>query len=90
MRTRPIRSYIFKVVLKREPDLEYHVDALGEDFIIRTNWQAPNFRIMRAPVLHSADKSSWQDVVAHRPDVLLEGFEVSRRYLAINEHSAGL
>jgi oligopeptidase B len=80
----------FKVVLPREPNLEYHVDALGDEFIIRTNWQAANFRIVRAPVARSADKSTWRDVVAHREDVLLEGFEVSRQYLAINEHSGGL
>jgi oligopeptidase B len=80
----------FKPVLAREPNLEYHVDALGDDFIIRTNWQAPNFRIMRAPVTGSSDKRNWRDVVAPRPDVLVESFEVSRGYLAINEHSGGL
>jgi len=80
----------FKTVLAREANLEYHVDAIGEDFIIRTNWQAPNFRIMRTPVAGSGDKRNWRDVVAPRPDVLVENFEVSRSYLAINEHSDGL
>lgn len=80
----------FQVILAREPDLEYHVDAFGEDFIIRTNWQAPNFRIMRTPIARSADKRNWRDIVAHRSDVLLQAFEVSRRYLAINEHAEGL
>jgi oligopeptidase B len=80
----------FKVVTPREANLEYHVDAFGDDFIIRTNWDAPNFRIVRTSVAGSADKRNWHDVVAHRPDVLLEHFEVSRRYLAINEHADGL
>jgi oligopeptidase B len=80
----------FKPVLEREANLEYHVDALGDDFIIRTNWQAPNFRIMRTPIAGSSDKRNWHDVVAPRPDVLVENFEVSRKYLAINEHSGGL
>ena len=80
----------FKPVLVREANLEYHVDALGDDFIIRTNWQAPNFRIMRTPIAGSSDKRNWRDVVAPRPDALLESFEVSRKYLAINEHSGGL
>jgi oligopeptidase B len=80
----------FKTLLAREANLEYHVDAIGEDFIIRTNWQAPNFRIMRTPVAGSGDKRNWRDVVAPRPDVLVENFEVSRSYLAINEHSGGL
>ena len=80
----------FKPVLVREPNLEYHVDAIGNDFIIRTNWQAPNFRIMRAPVAKSSDKRNWHDVVPQRSNVLVEDFEVSRGYLAINEHSGGL
>ena len=58
----------FKPVLAREANLEYHVDAFGDDFIIRTNWQAPNFRIMRTPVAGSGDKRNWRDVVATRPD----------------------
>jgi len=62
----------FKPVLAREANLEYHVDAFGDDFIIRTNWQAPNFRIMRTPVAGSGDKRNWRDVVAERPDVLVE------------------
>jgi len=80
----------FKPVRAREANLEYHVDALGDDFIIRTNWQAPNFRIMRTPIAGSSDKRNWRDVVAPRSDVLVEAFEVSRKYLAINEHSGGL
>ena len=80
----------FKPVLVRESNLEYHVDAFGSDFIIRTNWQAPNFRIMRTSITGSTDKRNWHDVVAARPDALIESFEVSRGYLAINEHSAGL
>jgi oligopeptidase B len=80
----------FRPVLAREANLEYHVDAFGDDFIIRTNWQAPNFRIVRTPVAGSQDKRNWRDVVATRADVLVENFEVSRKYLAINEHSGGL
>ena len=80
----------FKPVLAREANLEYHVDAFGDDFIIRTNWQAPNFRIMRTPVAGSGDKRNWRDVVGERPDVLVDDFEVSQKYLAINEHSGGL
>jgi oligopeptidase B len=80
----------FRTVLAREANLEYHVDASGEDFIIRTNWQAPNFRIMRTPVAGSSDKRNWRDVLAARPDVLVENFEVSRSFLAINEHAGGL
>ncbi len=80
----------FKTVLPREPNLEYHVEHLDDDFIIRTNWQAPNFRIARAPMAASADKSTWTDVIPHRTDVFVQNFEISTQYLAVNERSGGL
>ena len=40
----------FRVFLAREPDHEYSVDHVGDYFFVRTNWNAPNFRLMRAPV----------------------------------------
>jgi len=80
----------FRPVLPREAKHEYQVEHLGKDFIVRTNWQAPNFRLMRAPVKSSGDKSTWRDVVPPAGDVLIEGFDVFRDYLAINQRSGGL
>ena len=80
----------FRPVLPREADHEYQVEHLGGDFIIRTNWQAPNFRIVRVPIAVSADKRRWKDVVAHRADAFVERFEVATGHLAVNERSGGL
>jgi oligopeptidase B len=80
----------FRPILPREANLEYHAEHLGTDFIIRTNWQAPNFRIVRAPIATSTDKKTWKDVVPGGTDTFIEDFEVSRGYLAINERSGGL
>ena len=80
----------FKTVLPREANLEYQVDHLGTDFVIRTNWGAPNFRIVRAPIATSMDKRTWRDVIPHRTDAFVESFQVSTRHLAVNERSGGL
>ena len=80
----------FRPVLPREPEHEYQVEHLGGDFIIRTNWQARNFRIVRVPIALSADKRRWKDVVAHRADAFVERFEVATGHLALNERSGGL
>jgi len=80
----------FKTVLPREANLEYQVDQLGSDFIIRTNWEAPNFRLVRAPIATSMDKRTWRDVIPHRTDAFVENFQVSTRRLAVNERSGGL
>ena len=83
-------SLRFKTVLPRAPKLKYQVEHLGKDFIIRTNWQAPNYRIVRAPIATSTDKHSWSDVIPHSLDTLLENYQVSTHYLAVNERSGGL
>jgi oligopeptidase B len=80
----------FRPVLPREANLEYHVDHLGQNFIVRTNWQAPNFRIVSAPIVTSADKQTWVNVIAASNETFLQDFEVSKEYLAINERSGGL
>jgi oligopeptidase B len=80
----------FRPVLPREARHEYQVGHHDGDFIIRSNWQAPNFRLLRAPVRTSADKATWRELVPHRGDVLLENFDVFRDFLAINERSGGL
>jgi oligopeptidase B len=80
----------FKPVLPREADHEYEVDHLGPNFIIRTNWRAPNFRIMSAPIAKSADKRAWANVVGASDDTFIQDFEVSKDYLAINQRSGGL
>jgi oligopeptidase B len=66
------------------------VEHLGKDFIIRTNWRAANFRIVRAAIAGSRDKGTWRDVIPHRPDAFVESFEVSTQHLAVNERSGGL
>jgi oligopeptidase B len=43
-------ALIFKTFLPHEPDHEYQLEHLGDHFIIRTNWQARNFRLMRVPI----------------------------------------
>jgi oligopeptidase B len=81
----------FRPVIPREPGHEYEVEHLGQDFILRTNWQAPNHRLVRAPVATVADRRTWRDVVPHRPDAFLEeGFEVTTTHLAVNERTGGL
>jgi len=80
----------FTPVLPREDDHEYQVEHHEGDFILRTNWQAPNFRLVRVPIGRSATKEAWTDVVAHRDDTFIEDFEVGRTHLAVNERAGGL
>ncbi len=79
----------FQIILPREPDHEYSVDHYADHFYFRTNDEAPNFRLVRAPVSDPL-RSSWVEIVAHRDDVLLEGFDIFRNQLVVEERENGL
>ncbi|MFZ9993395.1 MAG: S9 family peptidase [Steroidobacteraceae bacterium] len=80
----------FQVVVPRERDHEYQLEELDDRFIIRTNWQAKNFRIVEVPIAEAADRSAWRDVIAHRADAFIDSFDTFNGFLAISERSGGL
>ncbi len=75
--------------LPRERGHEYAVDHFENRFFIHTNHEARNFRLMSTP-LDRTGKEHWEEVIPHRPDVLLEGFEVFRDHLVLEERRDGL
>ncbi|MBU2649937.1 MAG: S9 family peptidase [Bacteroidetes bacterium] len=79
----------FTVIQQRQPEIEYYPSHYKEHFYIRTNLNAPNFRLVKAPVTDPGEEN-WQEVIPHRQDVLLDDFEVFRSYLALNERFGGL
>ena len=78
------------VFLPREHDHEYEADHLGDRWVVRTNWQAKNFRLMEVSEKRHADRSAWRDVVPHREDALVEGFALYKTFTAVGERSGGL
>lgn len=80
----------FRIVLPRKRDHEYQVDSLAGDLVIRSNWRAPNFRILRVPLEQASDLTCWREVIGHREDIFLHGFEIFRRFLVVSERSGAL
>jgi len=79
----------FKVVQARTRGLEYNVAHYGDHFYIITNLEATNFRLMKTLVTQTG-KEHWQEVIAHREDVFLEGIEIFEDYLVVEERKEGL
>ncbi|MBW3130849.1 S9 family peptidase [Hymenobacter profundi] len=79
----------FKTFLPREKDHLYDVEHLGDLFYVRTNWEAPNYRLMATPVSNTA-KSAWKDIIPARKDAFIDAFDVFRDYLVVNERKEGL
>jgi oligopeptidase B len=79
----------FKMFLPRQKGHQYDVDHADGKFYIRTNDGAQNFKLMSAAE-GSLAKTGWKEVVPHRPDVLLEGFDLFKDYLVLQERAKGL
>ena len=79
----------FKIIQVREKDLLYDVAHYKDKFYIRTNYKAKNFRLMATPV-NRTTKGNWKELIPHRDDVLLQGFEVFKDFLVVNERINGL
>jgi len=79
----------FIVFSPRERGLEYYIDHYEDNFYIRTNMDAINFKLMKTGVSNTS-KENWTEVIPHRSDVLLEGFEIFKKYLVVEERAKGL
>jgi len=79
----------FTVLAPRERDVEYSAEHLDGRWVIRTNWNARNFRIMTAPS-DATSRAQWQDWVPHSDEVYIEDFELFDGFTAISERSQGL
>ena len=80
----------FRVFQKRTRGLEYSISHYGDSFYIVTNKdKATNFKLMKTPET-ATSAENWKDLICHRKDVLLEGIEIFRDYLVVEERSNGL
>ena len=79
----------FRLFQKRERDLEYSITHYEDKFYVLTNLEAKNFRLMSSPI-HSTEKESWEEVIPHRENTLLESVEMFKEYLVLEERTEGL
>jgi oligopeptidase B len=81
----------FRIVEPRRQDVEYSLDhsVVGDTpgrFFILANDDAPNFRLVEAPV-SDPGRHAWREVIPHRPDVKLEGIDVFAGHLVVLERA---
>jgi oligopeptidase B len=79
----------WKVIEPRQQDIEYYPDQNGDFFYIRVNDTGRNFRLVKAPVADPRSKN-WQEVLAHRPNVMLEETDFFKNYYVLYERENGL
>ena len=79
----------FKIFLKRQPKHEYSVEFAGDRFFILTNRRAKNFKLVECPE-NKTDLKSWRTVIPVRADILIEGVEVFKDFVVVQEMEKGL
>lgn len=79
----------FKTFLKREKEHEYEVYDGGDRFFVRSNWNAPNFRLFEVS-LDKIAKKDWKEILPHRTDIYLEDVTVFKNHLVLSQKFEGL
>ncbi len=79
----------FRVFQPRRRDLRYQVSSYNGKFYVLTNHEALNFRLMETTGKNTG-MEHWQEVVPHRPDVLLERVELFDDFMVLQERERGL
>lgn len=80
----------FKIFQPRERGLEYGITHFEDKFYIVTNADgATNFKVMSCDV-NNTSKENWKEEIAHRPETLIEGVEMFKKFMVVTERTNGL
>jgi len=78
-----------KLFRPRENNVKYYVDHHEDRFIIRTNENAENYKLMTAP-LDDYKKESWVDLIPYDQAHSIDDVEIFKNHIVISERFNGL
>ncbi|MGI9517574.1 MAG: S9 family peptidase, partial [Pirellulaceae bacterium] len=73
----------------REANHEYSIDHIDGEFYIRSNQDAPNFRLFKVGDQQPV-RENWEEVISHREDVYLADFDLFEDHVVISERKDAL
>lgn len=80
----------FQVFQERTQGMEYTISHYDDTFYVLTNKDgATNFKLMKTSD-DATTMNRWEDVIPHRPDVLLEDVDIFKDFLVVSERDNGL
>jgi len=85
---RDLPNHEFTLIQKRREGIEYEPTHQGNRFLILTNDQSLNFKLVSAPI-NNPGVENWEDVIPHRPAVKLEEVESFENHIAVFERIDG-
>lgn len=78
-----------RTVFARRAKVRHHADHLDGRWVLRTNEDAPNFKLVAAPQRGSDERSRWRTLIAGRDDAALEHFALFKGGVAVQERVQG-
>lgn len=79
----------FRIFQSRKRGVEYSIAHFEDKFFISTNWKARNFRLMKCSEAQT-EMEHWEELIPHRNDTLLEGIEIFKNFMVVDERKNGL
>lgn len=79
----------FKLFAPRTKGLEYEINHKGNEFYIKTNKDATNFKIMVCDESNTAI-DAWKDFIPYNDSILTEDIDLFTDFLVISERQNGL
>jgi len=79
----------FSVFQTRTRELEYSISQQGNRWLILSNLNAKNFRLMQCP-LDKTSVENWTEMIPNRDNVLLEDVDVFKDFYVLTERKDGL
>ncbi|RPI18267.1 MAG: S9 family peptidase [Ignavibacteriae bacterium] len=77
------------IIEKRTKDIKFSIEHNGDYFYILTNYNAPNYRVMTAPVNNPGIKN-WKEFIPEKESVKIEDMWMFKEYLVLIERDYGL
>ncbi len=79
----------WKVISPRREGHEYSATFDNNEFYIRTNKDAENFKVVRAPLSDPGEKN-WVDFIPHNPAIKVDGISFFKDFAVVSELENGL
>ena len=79
----------WRILSPRREGLQYNADFDSGEFYIRTNKDAENFKVVKAPANDPSEKN-WKDFIPYNPNVHIDGVEFFKDYAVVSEKENGL
>jgi len=79
----------FQLLYPRMQDVEYYVEHHGENFLILSNENAKNFKLVQVSE-KNPDKTNWIELIPQSDSVKIDGFDVFKDFFVVSERKNGL